>query len=80
MITCRKETRRHYLWYEYEPIDLYRSMGILRQWAIIEICQHALRNIGTGKPEDSPVKNRDMEKIRHYAEILKVACGEESHE
>lgn len=35
----------HYKTGSVEPIDLYRSLGILREWAIGEICQHALRNI-----------------------------------
>jgi hypothetical protein len=61
----------HYKTHNIEPIDLYRAMGILRHWAIAEICQHALRNIDV-----EVVSNKDMEKIKHYAEMLKVAYGE----
>ena len=53
-----------------EPIDLYRANGILRPWAIGEICQHALRNIN----EKRPVSVRDMDKIIHFAEMLKSGC------
>lgn len=54
-----------------EPIDLYRDLGILRHWAIGEICQHALRNRNT----ENPININDMDKIIHYAQMLKVALG-----
>ena len=61
----------HYKTGSVEPIDLYRSLGILREWAIGEICQHALRNI---KQRDTFIK--DMDKFIHYAEMLKAAYGD----
>jgi len=61
----------HYKTGSVEPIDLYRSLGILREWAIGEICQHALRNI---KQRDTFIK--DMDKVIHYAEMLKAAYGD----
>lgn len=59
-----------------EPIDLYRSIGILRSFAIASICKYAVRNAGNGLPTDNPVKVKDMEKIIHYANILMTAYGD----
>ena len=63
----------HYQTGEIEPIDLYKSMGCLRDWCIVEICQHALRNramVGV------PICKQDLEKIIHLAEILLAAQEE----
>jgi hypothetical protein len=59
-----------------QPIDLYRSMGILRGFAIASIIKYAARNAGNGRPEDNPVSVKDMTKIKHYADLLIAACGE----
>lgn len=56
-----------------ECIDLYRSMGILRHFAIASIIKYAARNTGS----EDPVSTKDMNKIIHYAEMLKTACGGE---
>lgn len=53
-----------------EPIDLYRSLGILKPFCLASIIKYASRNV------TKTVSNRDMEKIEHYAEILKAAEGE----
>ncbi len=66
----------HYKNGDIEPIDLYRSLGILRGFAIGSIIKYAARNAGNQRPEDDPVRNKDMEKIKHYADMLTVACGE----
>jgi AMMECR1 domain-containing protein len=66
----------HYKTGDIEPIDLYRSLGILRPFCIASIIKYAARNAGTGKPEDNPVSNKDLNKIIHYCEILKCSCGE----
>ena len=55
-----------------EPIDLYKSLGILKHWIIGEICQHALRN-----RDKVSVSSEDMKKIIHYAKILRAAYGSE---
>lgn len=65
----------HYKTGGVEPVDLYRAMGLFRSWAIVEICQHALRNAGTG-PDANPVKTADIKKIIHYAELLIAGCGD----
>jgi len=55
---------------EVEPIDLYKSMGILQNFAIASIIKYASRNT-----MHSYVKVKDMDKIIHYAEMLKAAYG-----
>ena len=60
---------QHYRHGDVEPIDLFRSMGILREFAICNIIKYAARN---AKPSE-PVSRKDMEKIKHYADMLEVA-------
>jgi len=55
---------------EVEPIDLYKSMGILQNFAIASIIKYASRNTMYRY-----VKVKDMDKIIHYAEMLKAAYG-----
>jgi hypothetical protein len=50
-----------------QPIDLFRSGGILRDWVIGEIMQHAFRNRTQVKKIINP---KDFEKIAHYCRIL----------
>jgi hypothetical protein len=50
-----------------EPIDLYRSIGALRAFALCSIIKYAARNINY-------INDKDMDKIIHYAEMLKAAC------
>ena len=59
-----------------EPIDLYRSMGVLRAFALCSIVKYAARNIGGG-PDEAPVNNKDLDKIIHYTELLRSSCGTE---
>jgi hypothetical protein len=60
-----------------QPIDLYRSMGILRPFAIASIVKYAVRNAGNGSPDEDPINPKDMQKIKHYADLLLAAyCGE----
>jgi len=61
------EGSKHYRSDAIQPIDLYKSIGIFRDWAITEICQHALRNRSSQK---SSVDVDDMRKIIHYAALL----------
>jgi hypothetical protein len=64
----------HYKLGGIEPIDLYLSLGALRAFAICSIIKYASRNMGIGEEAD-PVSNKDMDKIIHYAEMLKTSCG-----
>jgi hypothetical protein len=72
----KKAGSKHYkassLFPSVEPIDLYREGGILRNFALCSIIKYAYRNRDNSKP----VSISDMEKIRHYAEMLQVAYGE----
>lgn len=52
-----------------EPIDLYRSMGTLRSFAINSIIKYAARNADPA----TTVSERDMYKIIHYASLLRAA-------
>ena len=62
----------HYKTGNVEPIDLYRAGGMLRDFAIGCIIKYAYRN----RTECGPVKFGDMEKIKHYVDIL-IADTEE---
>jgi hypothetical protein len=66
----------HYKTGDVEPIDLYRSLGILRPFAIASIIKYSSRNVGDGTQASDPVSNKDMQKIIHYAEILMCVCGD----
>jgi hypothetical protein len=68
----KKMGSAHYKGDQVEPIDLYRDGGTLRHFAICSIIKYAWRN----KNGEEPVSVKDMDKIIHYAEMLKSACGE----
>ena len=51
-----------------EPIDLYRSFGAFRHFALCSIIKYAARNLRG----DDPVKDKDMDKIIDYAQKLKA--------
>jgi hypothetical protein len=62
-----------------EPIDLYRSMGAIRIFALCSIIKYASRNIINpiiGGNNEQMVSNKDMFKIRHYVDILICSCGD----
>jgi len=52
-----------------EPIDLYRSSGMLRHFALGSIIKYAFRNADPSKP----LSVKDLEKIIHYAQLLIAA-------
>lgn len=54
-----------------EPIDLYRSMGMLTPFALCSIIKYARRQATIG------VNRKDCEKIKHYADILLAVATEE---
>lgn len=63
----------HYKAGQVEPIDLYLSGGILRDLAIGSIIKYAYRN----RSEHTQYVNaKDMDKIIHYAEMLKTVYTE----
>ena len=58
---------KHYKGGGIEPIDLYKSGGILRDFAIGNIIKYAYRN---RKDFSAKINKEDMEKIIHYARML----------
>jgi hypothetical protein len=65
----------HYRTGGVQPIDLYRDLGIFRDFAIGSIIKYAARNVACG-PDAPPAKERDMRKIIHYAELIIAGCGD----
>lgn len=57
----------HYKTIETEPIDLLKSGGLLWNFAISSIIKYAFRN--RHYPGDNTL--RDLDKIIHYAEMLR---------
>jgi len=57
-----------------EPIDLYKSGGILRHFAIGCIVKYAFRN-RAGK-----INPKDIEKIIHYTEMLGYLADHENED
>ena len=47
-----------------EPIDIYRSKGAFKAFALCSICKYSVRNM------DKELNPKDMEKIIHYAKLL----------
>jgi len=60
----------HYKTGSVEPIDLYKSIGILQDFAIASIIKYAARQKQKG------INVSDRDKIIHYAEMLKAAYGD----
>jgi len=56
----------HYKTGDVEPIDLYVSGGMFRHFALCSIIKYAFRN-----RDRENVDERDMDKIIHYASLLK---------
>lgn len=71
---------KHYKGNDLEPIDLYRSRGTLWLFSLVSIEKYAFRN-ETGPTEKTV---NDMDKIIHYAEMVKFLVremrGEETNE
>ena len=55
-----------------EPIDLYRSAGMLRHFALGCIIKYSYRNADLSKP----INLEDLKKVIHYADLL-IASYEE---
>ncbi|MEA3421669.1 MAG: DUF3310 domain-containing protein [Acidobacteriota bacterium] len=59
----------HYKTGDVEPIDLFKSGGILWDKVIADIIKYAYRNRRELK---EPVRLKDIEKIKHCADMLNV--------
>ena len=58
----------HYKAGDVEPIDLYRSGGMLKDFALCSIIKYAYR-------QKDGLRESDLDKIIHYAEMLKAITG-----
>ncbi len=67
----KQEGETHYKTGTIEPIDLYKSLGILKPFCLASIIKYASRNVNS-----EAISDRDMNKLIHYAQILKAAYGE----
>lgn len=54
-----------------EPIDLYKSLGVIVPFALTSIIKYASRNLAIG----AEVSIKDLDKIIHYAEMCKTVTG-----
>jgi len=57
-----------------EPIDLYRSGGMLQDFIIGNIIKYAYRN---RRARGNPINPKDLDKIRHYTDMLEVLQNEQ---
>jgi len=64
----------HYKSPTVQPIDLFRAGGMLRDFAIANIIKYAYRN---RRESDKPINVKDLEKIKHYADMLIFISEEE---
>jgi len=53
----------HYKTGQIEPLDLYRSTGLLKAFAICNIIKYAYR-------QQDDIRPGDCDKIKHYSDIL----------
>jgi hypothetical protein len=58
------EGSQHYKTGATEPIDLYKSKGVFKPFALCCIAKYAMRNA------DQELNIKDMVKIIHYTELL----------
>jgi len=63
----KQDGSAHYKSGQVEPIDLYRSLGVMHIFALTSIIKYASRNLKSGNRIDVG----DLDKIIHYAEIVK---------
>lgn len=56
-----------------EPIDLYKDGNMLRDFALCCIIKYAYRN---RQEVAQPVNQKDLEKIKHYCDMLLVINDE----
>lgn len=66
--TIKQAGSAHYKTGSTEPIDLYKSGEMLRDFALCSIIKYAYRNRCQARRE---VSASDMDKIVHYASMLK---------
>jgi hypothetical protein len=62
-----------------EMIDLYKSEGTLQDWAICEARHHLARNLKQLDTLTTDKCIQDMEKVKHYAEMIICLAEEAKH-
>jgi hypothetical protein len=70
----KKGGSEHYKTGGVEPIDLYRAKGILKSFGLGSITKYAARNMDQYRGDEKFIE--DMNKIIHYAELLKACVNE----
>lgn len=68
----KKMGSQHYKTGAIEPIDLYKSMGVIIPFALTSIIKYASRGLAFG----AAINPEDMDKIIHYAEMMKTLAEE----
>jgi len=71
----KEKGSKHYKATSIEPLDLIKAGGMLRAFAISNIIKYAYRN----SDPNVPINPSDMEKIKHYVEML-IFLSEETEE
>lgn len=66
----------HYKTGDVEPIDLYKSGGALWDFCICSIIKYAYRNRREQREQPVNMNPRDIDKIQHYCEMLRVLQSE----
>jgi len=61
------EGSEHYKTGGVEPFDLYRAGDIMRDFCVASIIKYAFRN---RRSLETPVNEKDIKKIKHYADEL----------
>lgn len=67
----KKEGSAHYKTGDVEPIDLYRAGNMLKTFALASIIKYAFRS-REQEGIDRETLNKNLDKIIHYAELLKA--------
>lgn len=73
----KREGSAHYKTGDVEPIDLYRAGGMFRDFALASIIKYAFRS-RRAEGVDPAMLEKNLNKIIHYAELLKTASGAEN--
>lgn len=67
----KQEGSAHYKTGDVEPVDLYLSGGMLHDFALASIIKYAFRS-RRDEGLDEAMFMKNMDKIIHYAELLKA--------
>lgn len=73
----KKKGSDHYKTNSTECIDLYLSGGMFRDFALASIIKYAFRS-RRAEGVDPAMLEKNLNKIIHYAELLKTASGAEN--